>query len=770
MNANPRRPQLTGEELQQLKWLLGGVLTLLALWTVFYMDIEAWAVMTLTSVAAIATLAWPTLPARVPRITHTLAFPLIVAFFVLDLWLRAEVLPSMVRLDMLLLLYRTISYRARRDDLQVIVLGLFLIVVAGVLTVSLVFAAQLLAYAACALAFLFAITLADTGEKPAVAKPAGPGEVPAWAAHVHWLSLLRRVRAVADWRVVTLGGALFTGVVVVTALLFLAIPRFQLENSMFLDRFISKQARSGFGDTIRFGEVTEIQQDTSIALSVDVSDQRLVPAIPYWRMLILDDYREGTFRLAPQTRNEGFGGFPLTRQRIQGEVIPRTEPGAEWTFYLESGISRYLPLINRFEQLQFTEAQTFQRASVLNLVALRNDPVTMTAYRVTGFLPGPALPDPEFARRWARRTARTPWRVLYLNSASNEAFRPRVTRVLNEILTGAATIAPPEPVGPEGRNENSPLPGAEQPAMPVAEFTEKICAWLHAQHGYTLSPQIPTGDGDPLVRWLSSREPGHCELFAGSFVVLARAAGFPARIVTGFKGGTWNAYSTNLTVRNSDAHAWAEIFDPASGAWLRADPLEVTTAAQSTEGAAAAALARRLDRSWSARLESLRVFWYRRIVSFDQQSQLETLRAIKESTQASGRRARAALARLSAVAKAWLTAPWDTRRVGQLGGVLLVVAGLAWLWREFGRGWWRQLSHPHTGQRTDPIRREAGHWLARLADARRTGARAKDLEAVWRDLERVRFGARETWPAPEPVFRRSRQVLRNARRRVRDRR
>jgi len=51
-----------------------------------------------------------------------------------------------VRLDILLLLYRGSTYRQRRDDLQVIVLGLFLIVVAGVLTVSLTFAVQILAF------------------------------------------------------------------------------------------------------------------------------------------------------------------------------------------------------------------------------------------------------------------------------------------------------------------------------------------------------------------------------------------------------------------------------------------------------------------------------------------------------------------------------------------------------------------------------------------------------------------------------------------------
>ena len=181
-----RRPQLTQEELHQVKWMLGGVLTLLAVWTVFYMDVAAWSLMVATTLTTLAALVWPRLPARVPELAHTLAFPVIVAFFAGDLWLTSEVLPAMVRLGMLLLMYRGISYRQRRDDLQVIVLGLFLIVVAGVLTVSLLFAVQIFIYTGCALGFLLVITLTESlegGQKPG---PHKAGDLPTWAAHADW--------------------------------------------------------------------------------------------------------------------------------------------------------------------------------------------------------------------------------------------------------------------------------------------------------------------------------------------------------------------------------------------------------------------------------------------------------------------------------------------------------------------------------------------------------------------------------------------------------
>ncbi len=731
MNPVPaRRPQLTADELHQLKWLLGGVLSLLGVGTVLYMDIDAWVLTGLTVAATYATLRWPTLPGRVPRWVHTLAFPAIVAFFAADLWLKMELLPAMVRLDILLLIYRNLCYRQRRDDLQIIVLGLFLVIVAGVLTVSLTFAAHLLVYTAASLALLLVITLEGTAHGGARPPPRASRETPGWAQHADWPALLRRLRAVTDWRVVALGLALFAGVVGVSALLFLAIPRFQIENSMFLDRFVTKKARSGFSDVIRFGDVSEIQLDNSIALSVDVSDQSQVPQTPYWRMLVLDDYSNGTFRLSATLR----GQFTSERTAAfqAGHARPRTGSRAAWTFYLESGVSRYLPLLGPFELLRFREAQNFRYAPNLALAALREDPVAMTAYRVDGFDLGPLLPDPTFAERWRRRgpgdlrAVGTQSRLLLAGGDLE-----RLRRLVEEITAGRTWTAP--------------------------EFARRAGEWLRGRHGYSLAPVVPAGDGDPLVRWLVSREAGHCELFAGGFVLLARAAGFPARAVTGFRGGSWNGYSNNFTIRNAEAHAWAEIFDEAAGGWWRADPLAPAAASQDDEVRGEAAVASRLDRSWSARLDSLRVFWYRRIVSFDQRSQAETLKAVKDATQQTGRALREVLEEVMAGVRGWLAAPWDGARVARGLGLIAGLAALVWLWREWGPGWWRVWVRRRGRSRGDPVRREAGRWLARLS----TGAAPGPVMA---ELQRLRFGAEGTWPEPGGVFRRARRAWRAARR------
>jgi transglutaminase-like putative cysteine protease len=738
MTANTmRRPRLSFDELQQLRWLLGGMLTLLALWTVFYMDIEAWTLMALTTVATLAVLVRPSLPAVVPGWVHTLAFPAIVAFFAADLWIFTEVLPAMVRLDILLLLYRSISYRQRRDDLQIIVLGLFLIVVAGVLTVSLTFAAQILIYTAAALGLLLVITLSEAAQRttPPATEPFDRTMAPAWATHIHWPHLFRRLHEVADWRIVTMSVVLFLGVVGITAVLFLAIPRFQLENSMFLDRFISKRAKSGFSDTIRIGEVTDIQQDTSVALSVSVSDLTQVPSTPYWRMLVLDQYSNGTFKFSAGLRRDVSGA--RTGSAVYGQVGKPASPPVYWTFYLESGISRYLPLVGRFAELRFRESQNHFFSNNLGILLLRDEPVTMTAYRVEGFEVSERLPDYVFAERWRQRDdPSSTFLARQIVTVRRDTDLGTLSRLVTEITGGVK-------------------PGA-------AEFARLTNLWLNEHHAYSLSPRIPAGDGDPLVRWMASDAAGHCELFAGSFVLLARAAGYPARVVTGFRGGSWNAYSENFTVRNSDAHAWAEIFDEVSGEWLRADPLGRSASAQ-TEVRGQAGLAARTDRSWTARLDSLRVFWYRRIVSFDQRSQTDTLRALKSATENSGREARAAITAFFGRIRDWFLSPWDVRRFATLLGIIAGLAGLHWLWREFGRRWWRQVAAGRGGRRFDPTREEASRWLARMTEAD-PEARGEQEQRVVADLQRIRFGARATWPAPERVFRSARSAWRAARR------
>lgn len=86
---------------------------------------------------------------------------------------------------------------------------------------------------------------------------------------------------------------------------------------------------------------------------------------------------------------------------------------------------------------------------------------------------------------------------------------------------------------------------------------------------YTLEPGVyPRDTADAF--WFDSKQ-GFCEHIASAFAVLMRAADIPARVVTGYQGGERNPVDGLWTVRQSDAHAWTEVWLPEQG-WQRIDP------------------------------------------------------------------------------------------------------------------------------------------------------------------------------------------------------
>jgi protein-glutamine gamma-glutamyltransferase len=86
---------------------------------------------------------------------------------------------------------------------------------------------------------------------------------------------------------------------------------------------------------------------------------------------------------------------------------------------------------------------------------------------------------------------------------------------------------------------------------------------------YTLEP--PKLGANSVDEFLFDTRQGFCEHFASSFVFLMRAAGVPARVVTGYQGGDTNPVDGYMVIRQADAHAWAEVWLEGSG-WTRVDP------------------------------------------------------------------------------------------------------------------------------------------------------------------------------------------------------
>ena len=103
-----------------------------------------------------------------------------------------------------------------------------------------------------------------------------------------------------------------------------------------------------------------------------------------------------------------------------------------------------------------------------------------------------------------------------------------------------------------------------------AQWADLVMAHLRTDgYHYTLDPGL-FGQHSADEFWFD-RKAGFCEHIASGFVILMRALGVPSRIVTGYQGGEKNAIDGMWTVRQSDAHAWTEIWQAGLG-WVRVDP------------------------------------------------------------------------------------------------------------------------------------------------------------------------------------------------------
>lgn len=89
---------------------------------------------------------------------------------------------------------------------------------------------------------------------------------------------------------------------------------------------------------------------------------------------------------------------------------------------------------------------------------------------------------------------------------------------------------------------------------------------------YDLSVSAPPEDvTDVADYFLFDLQRGYCDYYATAFVVLARAAGIPARFATGFTSGSWNPPDQAWVVAEADAHSWPEVYFPEVG-WVPFEP------------------------------------------------------------------------------------------------------------------------------------------------------------------------------------------------------
>jgi len=182
---------------------------------------------------------------------------------------------------------------------------------------------------------------------------------------------------------------------------------------------------------------------------------------------------------------------------------------------------------------------------------------------------------------------------------------------------------------------------------------------------YTLEP--PPLGADSVDDFLFDTRRGFCGHYASAFAVLMRAAGIPARVVTGYQGGLYNYFGDYRIVHQSDAHAWNEIWIDGEG-WVRIDPTAAIAPARIDRSLAAAFAAGAAGGRWQRfswltdarlQLDALGQLWRRRILRFDQLSQQRLLTGLG-IREPDGQKIVMVMAVGLALAFAWLT--WQIRR------------------------------------------------------------------------------------------------------------
>jgi len=282
--------------------------------------------------------------------------------------------------------------------------------------------------------------------------------------------------------------------------------------------------RSGLSSEMRVGAIANLVLDDSVAFRVKFDGPRPTQDQLYFRGPVLGsfdgrEWREVQPRFATYVEFMG----PSARLQVEGPPVryevtlePNNRP---WLLVLDAAPKP--PVGPGLESVMTSELKWFTPRPVVDLLRYR-------AESYTQFRHGPAT-----------RAA-----VLPDYSDLPAGLNPRTAELAARIM----------------RERPNDRPGQMQAALELLRT---------GGYTYTLEPGV-YGVHTADEFWFD-RKQGFCEHIASSFVLLMRAMNIPARVVTGYQGGGLNSVDNYWTVRQSDAHAWTEVWLAGRG-WVRVDP------------------------------------------------------------------------------------------------------------------------------------------------------------------------------------------------------
>ncbi len=340
-------------------------------------------------------------------------------------------------------------------------------------------------------------------------------------------------------------------------------------------------ASTGLSDSMSPGAVTSLAKSAEIAFRVEFEGSAPGPRDLYWRGPVFGQFdgRRWT-RLHPVTLSR-----PV-RVELFGDPT-------RYTVTLEPSHQPWLLALDLPSALgNLTAGQVLTDAT---LTPIWNAPVgSRIRYSATSHLGYRADADATLAELG-------PWLRL------PTGYNPRSVALATELLDEHPDDSPDQRV-----------------ARVLAMFREQ-------PYRYTLEP--PPLGRNSADEFLFDTRAGFCEHYSSAFVILMRAMGIPARVVTGYQGGERNPVDGYYVVRQSDAHAWAEVWMRDRG-WVRVDPTaavapeRVETNRRLRDDAPADLATSTLDGLWSTfkvNLDAVTHRWNQWVLQFDRGAQQRLL-------------------------------------------------------------------------------------------------------------------------------------------------
>ncbi|MGA8870732.1 MAG: DUF3488 and transglutaminase-like domain-containing protein [Candidatus Acidiferrales bacterium] len=346
-------------------------------------------------------------------------------------------------------------------------------------------------------------------------------------------------------------------VLAVGLVLFFVIPRFTTGYLSAMN--LQPSLMTGFSDNVELGTIGQIQQSSAVVMRIHVDGDPGRAADMHWRGIVLTNFdgerwstpsRDQTLIEQDAGGEYSFGDLsipPGGNDFLGASVLsPADSYNLHYTVLMEPIATdaifiapRPLTLQGKFGERVASMSPSHPSYLFLDRTgSVFNPQHNNFKLSYDGFSRVPAVP----ARKLRKAPAHFPARILqtYLETPQLD---PRIPALASQITTGS-------------KNEYDKAAGIER--------------YLMTHYSYTLDLSGPRAK-DPLANFLFVRRSGHCEYFASAMTIMLRSIGVPARYATGFMPGEYNDVGGDYIIRESDAHAWVEVYFPTYG-WITFDP------------------------------------------------------------------------------------------------------------------------------------------------------------------------------------------------------